>query len=121
MPRCRRRSQDATPRATAQAATYAIAEAETMQIVLPADVTRTLDAPLAATPQLVIRADAGEVALNGSFLSSLDETFLSGGLPAAINRTHTRRTTSELCAPQWTHGTDGASCVASWACARGRV
>ena len=63
-----------------QAASYAILSPETLSIVLPMGVTRTLDAPLPVSPKLVIMAEGGVVALNGSFLANLDEADLSGDL-----------------------------------------
>ena len=63
-----------------QAASYAISSPETLNIVLPAGVTRTVFAPLPVSPKLVITAEGGVVALNGSFLGNLDEAGLSGDL-----------------------------------------
>ena len=59
-----------------QAATYSIAQAETLSLTIDPDVTRTLQSPLPASPLLVVKADGGSIAFNGSLLSSLREASL---------------------------------------------
>ena len=59
-----------------QAATYFILQAETIGLTVDPDVTRTLLSPLPASPLLVVKADGGSIAFNGSLLSSLSEASL---------------------------------------------
>ena len=68
-----------------QAATYALDAPETVHLSIPAAATRTLAAPLAVQPALVVAASGGVLSLNGSLLSSLDEASLGGELQIALH------------------------------------